>query len=170
MARMTTSIEFKAEPGAQRSSSVMQVMQVAHSIERVLPSKAPLPTQRPLVLIVDDDDELRESLVRMLAECDLEAVGAKSSIDALEILQHSSIDIIVAEQFLWGMDGVSLLSTVRRRWPLVQRVLFTADASPDILLGAVNRAGVHKVLLKTMHAVQIRDEIEAVAIDVLRRP
>ena len=67
------------------------------------------------------------------------------------------------------MDGVSLLSTVRRRWPHVQRILFTADASPDIMLDAVNRAGVHKVLLKTMHAVQIRDEIEGVALDVLRR-
>lgn len=67
------------------------------------------------------------------------------------------------------MDGVSLLSTVRQRWPLVQRIMFTADAAPDIMIDAVNRAGVHKVLLKTMHAVQIRDAIEGVALDTIRR-
>ena len=166
MAHSTTSTESNTEPSALRSSGTMQV---ADRVKRTLPSKAPRPPYQPVVLVVDDDEALRESLVRMLAECDLAAVGATSSIDALEVLQHSRVDIVVSDQFIWGMDGVSLLSTVRRRWPLVQRILFTADASPDVMLGAVNRAGVHKVLLKTMHAVQIRDEIEGVALDVLRQ-
>ncbi len=166
MTHAITSVEVKTEPGAAYGSGTMQV---AARVTRPLPSNAPLSLYKPIVLIVDDDEQLRASLVRMLAECDLAAVGATSSIDALEVLQHSHVDIVVSDQFTWGMDGVSLLSTVRRRWPLVQRILFTTDASPDILLDAINRAGVHKVLLKTMHAVQIRDEIEGVALDVLRQ-
>jgi hypothetical protein len=51
----------------------------------------------------------------------------------------------------------------------VRRVLFTVDAAPDIIVDAVNRGGVHKVILKNMHAVQIRGQIEAVAVDALRR-
>ena len=39
----------------------------------------------------------------------------------------------------------------------------------ESLIDAVNRAGVHNVLLKNMHAVQIRDEIEGVALDALRQ-
>jgi DNA-binding NtrC family response regulator len=166
MTHAITSTEVKTEPGVQYGSGTMQV---AARVTRTPPSNAPLSLYKPIVLIVDDDEQLRASLVRMLDECDLAAVGATSSINALEVLQHSPVDIVVSDQFTWGMDGVSLLSTVRRRWPRVQRILFTSDASPDIMLDAINRAGVHKVLLKTMHAVQIRDEIESVALDVLRR-
>ena len=120
-------------------------------------------------MVVDGCTALRESLMRMLAECDLTAIGATNSLDALEILQRSRVDVVVCDHFIWGIDGVSLLAAVRQRWPHIQRILFTADAAPDIVVDAVNRAGVHKVLLKNMHAVQIRDEIEAVALDVLRR-
>ena len=157
----TTSIHIKTEPPSQRCSG---------TILSAKPVRSPIvgTTEKPIVLIVDDDEALRESLVRLLAECDLSAVGATSSLHALEVLQHSHVDIVVADQFTWGMDGISLLSAVRQRWPHVQRILFTADASPDIMLAAVNRGGVHKLLLKTMHAVQIRDEIEGVALDVLR--
>ena len=162
----TTSIQFKVEPDAPRSSGTTLV---AERVGRTEPPNAHSASDKPIVLIVDDDQDLRESLVRMLAECDLLAVGATSTLNALEILQHSRVDIVVSDQFTWGMDGVSLLSTVRQRWPLVQRILFTADAAPDIIIDAVNRAGVHKVLLKTMHAVQIRDAIEEVALDTIRR-
>jgi DNA-binding NtrC family response regulator len=162
----TTSIQFKTEPSTQHSSGTMRV---AERVERSrLPNTRSTP-DKPVVLVVDDDEELRESLVRMLAECDLTAIGATSSLNALEILQHSRVDIVVSDQFTWGIDGVSLLSTVRRRWPLVQRILFVADVAADLMVDAVNRGGVHKVLLKNMHAVQIRDEIEEVALDAIRR-
>ena len=138
-------------------------------LERNSAPDARVAPDSPVVLVVDDDPALRESLVRMLAECDLMAVGATSSLNALEILQHSRVDVVVSDQFTWGIDGVSLLSAVRERWPHVLRILFIADAAPDVLINAVNRAGVHKVLLKSMHAVKIRDEIEGVALDALRR-
>jgi two-component system response regulator HupR/HoxA len=166
MQARATPIPFEIEVDAQRSSGTIGVAEKAGG---TFPSPSCRYAEKPVVLIVDDDQDLRESLVRMLAECDLSAVGATSSIEALEILQHAHVDIVVSDQFTWGIDGVSLLSTVRQRWPQVRRILFTADASPDIMLAAVNRGGVHKVLLKTMHAVQIRDEIEGVALDALRR-
>ena len=140
--------------------------------DRIGPSSAcstRVAPENPVVLVVDDDADLRESLVRMLAECDLTAIGASCSLNALEVLQQLHVDVVVSDQFTWGIDGVGLLSEVRQRWPDVQRILFTADAAPDIVVDAVNRAGVHKVLRKNMHAVQIRDEIERVALETLRR-
>jgi CheY-like chemotaxis protein len=159
------SIQFKADPEKQGGSSTMLV---ADRAERLEPSVRGEP-ESPVVLVVDDDAALRESLVRLLAECDLTAVGAASSLDALKILERSRVDVVVSDHFVWGIDGVGLLSAVRELWPHVQRVLFTADAAPDVLIDAVNRAGVHKVLRKNMHAVQIRDEIEGVALDALRQ-
>lgn len=128
----------------------------------------PVAGSAAVVLVVDTDDALRESLVRVLAECDMTALGATSRLEALEILGHSHVDVIVSDQFIWGIDGVALLSDVRQRWPHVQRILFMADPAPDVVLDAINRAGVQKVLLRNMHAVHIRDEIESVALDALR--
>ena len=65
------------------------------------------------------------------------------------------VNVVVSDHLAGGIDGISLLSQVRQRWPHVQRILFTADAAPDTVVDAVDRAGVHKVLLKNMHAVQI---------------
>lgn len=144
-------------------------MPVGDRVERDLESSAHVLPANPVVLVVDDDPALRESLVRMLAECDLLAIGATSSLDALRILQQSHVDVVVVDQFTWGIDGVGLLSDVRQRWPHVQRILFMSEAAPDVVIDAVNRGGVQKVILKNMHAVQIRDEIERVSLGALGR-
>jgi CheY-like chemotaxis protein len=160
------SIQFKVDAEEQCSSGTILV---ADRVVRNLEPNVCGEPESPVILVVDDDEELRESLVRLLAECDLTAVGAASSLNALEILQHSRVDVVVSDHFAGGIDGVSLLSEVRQRWPHVQRILLMAEAAPDVVVDAVNRAGVHKMLLKNMHAVQIRDEIEGVALDALRQ-
>jgi PAS domain S-box-containing protein len=123
----------------------------------------------PSVLVVDDDEARAASLVRLLAESDVHASFAKSGLHALQLLQLEPVDVVVADQFMPGMDGVKLLELVRQRFPDTARILFTAHASPDIVLAAVNRARVSKVLLKNMHPVAIRDEIAAVALEVMKK-
>jgi two-component system cell cycle sensor histidine kinase/response regulator CckA len=122
----------------------------------------PLPAQ-PVVLLVDDEPNLRSSLARVLEECEVSTLGAKSSLHALQILQEQHVDVIVSDQFMPGMDGVRLLESVRQRWPHCTRILFTAHPSSDIVVEAINRGGVHKVLVKSMHPVAIRDEIAKAA-------
>lgn len=126
----------------------------------------------PVVLVVDDDDELRSAFVRVIEECEFSALPAKSGLHALKILAERHVDVVISDQFMVGMDGVRLLELVRQRFPHCVRVLFTAHASSDIVLDAVNRGGVHKVLVKSMHAVAIRDEIERAVLesDRFRRP
>ncbi|HVY29430.1 MAG TPA: response regulator [Polyangiaceae bacterium] len=123
----------------------------------------------PSVLVVDDDEALAASLVRVLAESDLHARSTKSGLHALQLLQQEPADVVVADQFMPGMDGVKLLELVQARFPDTARILFTAHASPDIVLAAVNRARVSKVLLKNMHPVAIRDEISAVALEMMKK-
>jgi PAS domain S-box-containing protein len=128
----------------------------------------PLP-RKPFVLVVDDDQQLSESLVRVLKETDLAAESSKSGLHALQILKQRDVDVIVVDHFMPGMDGIRLLELVFARFPTIARILFTAHASPDVVLNAVNRARVSKVLLKNMHPVAIRDEIAAIAIEAMRR-
>jgi PAS domain S-box-containing protein len=149
--------EFVQKPYATR--------ELLAALSRLL-DKAPahagrLVSGKGVVLIVDDDDGLREAFARVVEECELEALSAKSALHALQVLERHHVDVIVCDQFMPGMDGVALLGLVRERFPRAIRILFTAHPSSDVVLEAVNRGGVHKVLVKAMHAVAIRDEIES---------
>jgi len=124
-----------------------------------------LAAAKPVVLIVDDDDDLREAFARVVEECDFVALRARSGLHALRALEEHFVDVVICDQFMPGMDGVQLLEVVRDRFGHCIRVLFTAHPSSDVVMQAVNRGGVHKVLVKSMHAVAIRDEIERAVMD-----
>jgi CheY-like chemotaxis protein len=133
---------------------------VARVIADASPSAGGLSSVSPVVVIVDDDDDLREAFARVIEECEFVAVRAKSGLHALKILGERHVDVVISDQFMPGIDGMRLLELVRDRFPHCVRILFTAYPSPEVVLEAINRCGVHKVLLKSMHAVAIRDEIE----------
>jgi two-component system, cell cycle sensor histidine kinase and response regulator CckA len=139
------------------TSMVRELLESQPVAPRALPD-------RPVVLVVDDSPEVRDSLLRMLSESELILLAAKSGLHAVQVLEEQHVDLVVSDQMMPGMDGVRLLELIRDRWPHCQRVLFTGHASSDVVLGAVNRGGVTKVLTKSMHPVAIRDEIERTAL------
>jgi PAS domain S-box-containing protein len=144
------------------------VTAVKSALERPAENNVLTLPDRPVVLLVDDSSEFRDSLVRLLEESEVIALAAKSGLHALQILESEHVDMIVTDQFMPGIDGVRLLELVRNRWPHCQRVLFTAYASSDVLMDAVNRGGAHRVLVKSMHPIAIRDQIEAAVLSATR--
>jgi CheY-like chemotaxis protein len=121
--------------------------------------------ERPVVVVVDDDPDIRESFERLLSECDFETLVAKSGLHALQILSERHVDAVITDQFMPGLDGVGLLELVGERFPTCTRILCTGHPASDIVISAVNRGRVHRVLTKTMHAVALRDEIERAVVE-----
>jgi two-component system, cell cycle sensor histidine kinase and response regulator CckA len=141
---------------------------LTRATEKAPPTAGRLISASPVVLIVDDDDALREAFARVIEECEFKAIRAKSGLHALQVLEQQYVDVVICDQFMPGMDGVQLLEVVRERFPHHMRILFTAFPSSDVVVDAVNRGGVHKVLVKSMHAVAIRDEIERAVLSTER--
>jgi len=123
--------------------------------------------ERLVILIVDDEEVIRNSFLRLLAECDFETVLANSGLHALQILAERRVDAILADQFMPGLDGIGLLQLVHERYPDCTRILCTAHPASDVVIGAVKRGRVHRVLPKSMHAVALRDEIERTVLDAV---
>lgn len=126
-------------------------------------------TRRPVVLIVDDDADFCESLAEVLSEVALDVRSAHSAAQAFQLLKDERVDLLVTDQCMPDMKGTDLLEQAALRFPGTARILFTGHASTEVVIEAVNRGHVKKVLLKSMHPVAIRDEIAAVANEVLRR-
>lgn len=86
------------------------------------------------VLLVDDNPNVLYSFKRSLHSVDNQwlIVTAGSGAEALEIIAHEPINIIVSDLRMPEMDGVELLGTVAKISPSTLRVAITGEADPMI--------------------------------------
>ena len=75
-------------------------------------------TERPRILVVDDDDDVRRILTDLLDVEGFEVVEATNGVDALQRLaERPDFGAIVSDSKMPEMDGAGLLAEVARRWP-----------------------------------------------------
>lgn len=106
-------------------------------------------------MLVDDDPALLQLLTRWLSGHGVDIRTAHNGLDALTQLEEKSADLIVADYYMSGMNGVQLLDAVKFRWPTCRRILYTAHADSEMVLEAVD----HRVLTKQMDPMLVRDAI-----------
>ncbi|MDD5330905.1 MAG: response regulator, partial [Sulfuricella sp.] len=75
----------------------------------------------PTVLVVDDEVRSQESLRRTLEE-EFEVYTASGADEALALLEHEWVDVILCDQRMPGTSGVDFLRQVRERWPDTVRI------------------------------------------------
>ncbi|HMK98076.1 MAG TPA: response regulator [Acidimicrobiales bacterium] len=80
------------------------------------------------VLFVDDEPYILSGLKRMLhSQREWEMVFATSGNEALELAERVPLDAIVSDMRMPGMDGVALLTEMRRRHPAVARLILSGQ-------------------------------------------
>lgn len=99
------------------------------------------------MLIVDDDVRFRETL-RLVFEPHFELVEASCGEEAVEIVQHQSVDLVLLDMNMAVLTGLDTLKIVKRTLIRVPCILITADATEELR----------------------RDAAEADAWSVLRKP
>jgi CheY-like chemotaxis protein len=73
----------------------------------------PLPLLDLRVLVIDDDDDLRELLAIMLKEAGAEVRSAADPAGAMQTVSHWHPSVIVSDIAMPGMDGATLLRQIR---------------------------------------------------------
>ncbi len=85
--------------------------------------------EAPTVLVVEDDNILREAICDSLGFADFETVPTRDGKEALAVLHgQRTIDLIVSDVQMPEMDGHTLLREVKGKWPEIPMVLMTAYA------------------------------------------
>jgi len=99
------------------------------------------------VLVVDDDQRVREALVGMLNMAGHYTDHVGSGAEALAKLEHDQFDLVFTDLEMPGMDGWAVASEVHRRWPFIKVVLITGYT---VLPGMIdnNRELVSEVIFK----------------------
>jgi two-component system, OmpR family, phosphate regulon response regulator OmpR len=71
------------------------------------------PALRPHLLVVDDDDRLRELLRRYLSEQGLIVSTASNAVEARDLFQNLSCDLIVLDVMMPGETGINLIKSMK---------------------------------------------------------
>jgi two-component system OmpR family response regulator len=95
------------------------------------------------VLIVDDEEEFVETIVKRLKERGLAAEGVTSGKQALELMQTQDFDVVILDVKMPGMDGIETLREMKKRKPTTEVIMLTGHGSVEsgiqgLQLGAYN--------------------------------
>ncbi len=94
------------------------------------------------ILVVDDDNILRNSLAVGLRRADFKVITAQSAEEADEILSRVYVDAIVLDRMMDGMDGLTFLKQIRLRGNSTPVIMLTAlsgaENAIDGLSGGAN--------------------------------
>tara|TARA_Y100000296_G_scaffold87251_1_gene131524 strand:- start:2336 stop:3742 length:1407 start_codon:yes stop_codon:yes gene_type:complete len=99
------------------------------------------------ILLVEDDDALREALADTLMLGGYDYLEAASAEAALQLLQQDSVSMVVSDVNMPGMDGHALLRTLRSQYPQLPVLLMTAYGTVQQAVAAM-RDGAADYLVK----------------------
>ncbi|MGF6761978.1 two-component system capsular synthesis sensor histidine kinase RcsC [Paraburkholderia sp. GAS33] len=121
-----------AATGAQDGAGRVGALPVApastrETMKTVAPSAAPQPTLLGLVVLVAEDNPLNQSLiVEQLQTLGCEPILAGDGRQALAILEHTEVDVVLTDIHMPVMDGYELLVALRRDHPGLPVFAFSA--------------------------------------------
>jgi thioredoxin reductase (NADPH) len=112
--------------------------------------------EKPVILTVDDDPQVLRSIARDLRQKygeEFSILRADSAAQALETLDQLSdaanpVALLLSDQRMPDMDGVTFLKQARQRFPDSKRALLTAYAETDAAIAAINESQVDYYLTK----------------------
>lgn len=83
------------------------------------------------VLIVDDEPDFLETILKRLKRRKIDATGVSSGKDALDLLEKQPFDVVILDVRMPGMDGIETLKEMKKRRPLMEVIMLTGHASVE---------------------------------------
>ena len=93
--------------------------------------------RRGTVLIIDDEEEIRESIELLLNSEGLETITAKDGGEGLAILEDHQVDLVLLDLMLPGRSGMDLQKEIKRIEPSLPVVIITAMAGIESAVTAI---------------------------------
>ncbi len=101
------------------------------------------------VLLVDDETEFLETLVKRLTKRKLDVIGATSGKEAIAILNKTPVDVIVLDVKMPDMDGIETLKAIKKLRPAVEVIMLTGHANVEVAIQGME-LGAFDYLMKPM--------------------
>lgn len=107
-----------------------------------------------LVMVVDDDVDLREGIVEILEDHGYQVVACDSAEAALQTIKTTLPRVVILDNMMPGMGGMALMPLLKREYPGVKAIMITAFSTVDNAVTAM-KSGADDYLAKPFR----RDEL-----------
>ena len=101
------------------------------------------------VLLVDDEAEFSETLIKRMKKRNLDITGVKSGEEALMALDQNQVDVVILDVRMPGMDGIETLRVMKKTHPLIEVIMLTGHASVEVAVQGME-FGAFDYLMKPM--------------------
>jgi DNA-binding NtrC family response regulator len=115
----------------------------------------------PSVLVVDDEVQFVETLIKRLDKRGVRVRPAHSGQEALDALDDGGAkktDVVVLDVKMPGMDGLETLAAIKERHPLIEVVMLTGHATVESAIDGMKR-GAYDYLMKPCDFDQLMTKI-----------
>ena len=115
------------------------------------------------VLLVDDEVPFVETMTKRLTKRDLRITSAFNGKEALDKLEEDrSIEVVVLDVKMPGMDGNETLKEIKRRYPLVEVIMLTGHATVESGIDGM-KLGAFDYLMKPCDMDQLMSKVKEAA-------
>jgi len=101
----------------------------------------------PSVLVVDDEQDFVETLVKRMERRGFKVAGVGSGQEALLLLGKQHFDVVILDVMMPGIDGIETLREIKLAWPRIQVILLSGHGGEEMGLRGM-AYGAYSYLLK----------------------
>ena len=99
---------------------------------------APLAAERPRILVVDDEQAVRDLVAKTLAMADYDVETVADGPTAIERLRANEYDLLITDLKMPGMDGLSVIREARRQSAELPIIIITGFSTEASAIEAIN--------------------------------
>src|SRR5580765_2395095 len=125
-------------------------------------------TERPLLLVVDDEIPVLKVVERLAAKAGFDVVTCASGADAMRTLMRKPADLAMVDLRMPDVNGLDLLRQIRAAVPSCEVILMTAYAAVDSAVEAI-KLGAREYLTKPFDMARLRQVLCEIRQELARR-
>jgi DNA-binding NtrC family response regulator len=97
------------------------------------------------ILIIDDDDNLRDGLMTLLEAHGFQTKGAANGKIALNLLENDIFDLIITDYRMQEMDGMHFLKAIQKQYPTLKVIMITGYGSIEHAVEAMQSGAINYI-------------------------
>lgn len=122
---------------------------------------------KPRILVVDDEKEIRDMLDRHFRFLGYEVSTAANGFEGLNAMSGTRYDVVISDIKMPLMDGVDMLREIKKQYPMVHVIMITGHVSMENVLACM-RHGADTCIFKPLEDIKELETAVKNAIDHLQ--
>ena len=111
------------------------------------------------ILVVDDDDSIRDVVSKMLCRLGFKVSSADSAESGLALFLKNKFDLVITDFSMSGMDGIHLAYYIKEKSPSTQVILMTGD-DKEVILSRIRDTAVDQALFKPFTLTEMNVNVQ----------